>query len=133
MTNSSDTRSLGELFTELSRETTTLVRKEIELAKTEMTEKVTDIGKNVAFLVVGGAVAYAAMLFILAAVAIGLAAFIPSWLAVLIVGLIVGIVALILVQKGISALKQTNLMPEKTIESLKEDKEWAQQQVQQVK
>lgn len=133
MTNSSDSRSLGELFKELSRETSTLVHQELELAKTEMSEKASAVGKNVAFLVVGGAVAYAALLFILAAAAFGLTAFMPAWLATLIVGVVVAIIGLVLVQKGLGALKQTSLVPEKTITSLKEDKAWAQQQVNQVK
>ena len=129
MANSSDDRSLGELFAELSRDTSTLLRQEVELAKTEMSEKMTKVGINVGFLAVGGAVAYAGLLFILAAVAIGLAQVVASWLAALIVGLVVAGIGYFLVQKGLSALKQTNLAPKQTIESLKEDKEWAQQQV----
>jgi len=129
MTNASDTRSLGELFASLSKDTTTLVRQEIELAKTEISEKVSETGKNVASLVVGGAIAYAALLFILAAIAVGLAQIMEPWLAVLIVGVVVAIVGLILVQKGMTALKHMNFVPEKTIATLKEDKEWAQQQI----
>ena len=129
MANTSDDRSLGELFASLSKDTTTLVRQEIELAKTELSEKVSEAGKNVASLVVGGAIAYAALILILAAIAVGLAQIMQPWLAVLIVGVVVAIVGLVLVQKGISALKHLNLVPEKTIATLKEDKEWAQQQI----
>ncbi len=129
MVNSSDNRSLGELFTSLSKDTTRLVRQEIELAKTEVTAKITTTGKNVASLVVGGVIAYAALIFILAAIAIGLAQVMQPWLAVLLVGIVVAIVGFILVQKGMSALKHLNFVPEKTIETLKEDKEWAQQQI----
>lgn len=127
--NTSDTRSLGELFASLSKDTTTLVRQEIELAKTEISEKASEAVKNVAALVVGGAVAYAALILILAAVAVGLAQIMEPWLAVLIVGVVVAIIGLLLVQKGLSALKNFSLVPEKTIETLKEDKEWAQQQM----
>jgi len=129
MTNTSDTRSLGELFASLSKDTTTLVRQEIELAKTEISEKVSETGKNVASLAVGGAIAYAALLFILAAIAVGLAQIMEPWLAVLIVGVVVAIIGLILVQKGMNALKHMNFVPQKTIATLKEDKEWAQQQI----
>jgi len=131
MTNTTSERSLGELFSDLSKDTGTLVRKEVQLAKTEMSEKLTEVGKNVGFLVIGGAIAYASLLFVLAALAVGLAGIMTPWLAVLIVGLIVGLVAFALVQKGLSALRQTSLVPQKTIETLKEDKEWIQQQVQQ--
>lgn len=129
MSNTSADRSLGELFADLSRKTGVLVRQEIELARTEMTEKITEVGKNVGFLVVGGMVLYTGLLFVLAGVTILLADYIPDWLSALVVGLIVAIVGVVLVQRGRSALKETNLMPEKTIESLKEDKEWVQQQV----
>lgn len=129
MANTSDDRSLGELFASLSKDTTTLVRQEIELAKTEVSEKVSEVGKNVVSLVIGGAIAYAALILILAAVAVGLAQIMEPWLAVLIVGVVVAIIGLILVQKGMSALKNINLVPEKTIATLKEDKEWAQQQI----
>jgi len=128
-TNASDTRSLGELFASLSKDTTTLVRQEIELAKTEISEKVSEATKNVVSLVVGGAIAYAALILILAAVAVGLAQIMEPWLAVLIVGVVVAIIGMVLLQKGLSALKNLNFVPEKTIESLKEDKEWAQQQM----
>jgi len=78
---------------------------------------------------VGGAIAYAALILILAAVAVGLAQIMEPWLAVLIVGVVVAIIGMVLLQKGLSALKNLNFVPEKTIESLKEDKEWAQQQM----
>ncbi len=129
MTNTTGERSLGELLSDLSKDTSKLVRKEMQLAKTEMSEKLTEVGKNVGFLVIGGAIAYAALLFVLAALAVGLAEIMTPWLAVLIVGLIVGLVAFILVQKALSALRQTSLIPQMTIETLKEDKEWIQQQV----
>ena len=129
MSQTSDDRSLGELFADLSRKTGVLVRQEIALARTEMTEKLSEVGKNVGFLVVGGAVLYMGLLFVLAGIAILLASFMPDWLSALVVGLIVAIVGFVLVQRGRSALRDTNLKPEKTIETLKEDKEWVQQQV----
>ena len=86
-------RSLGDLFSELASETGTLVRQEVALAQAELTKKATDVGKNVGYLVVGGAVAYAAALALIAALIIGLSYFIPAWASALIVGVIVGIAA----------------------------------------
>ena len=130
MANSSDDRSLGELFASLSKDTTRLlVRQEIELAKNEISAKVSETGKNVAFLVIGAAISYAAVILILAAIAVGLAQIMEPWLAVLSVGIVVAIIGLVAVQKGINALKNLSFVPEKTIETLKEDKEWAQQQI----
>ncbi len=122
-------RSLGDLFSELASETGTLVRQEVALAQTELTQKATSVGKNVGFLVVGGAVGYAALLAILAAAIIGLAYFVPWWAAALIVGVIVGIVAFLLISSALKALKTTSLTPNQTVETLKEDAEWLKNQV----
>lgn len=124
-----DERSLGELFGDLARETSTLVRQEVELAKAEMTQKATRVGKDLGFLVAGGAVAYAGFLALVAAIAIGLGQLgLPWWLATLLVALLVGGIGGILVMRGLSALKQQNLAPERTIQTLKEDVEWAKAQ-----
>ncbi|MCY7344836.1 MAG: phage holin family protein [Pyrinomonadaceae bacterium] len=122
-------RSLGDLFSELAAETGTLVRQEVALAQTELTQKATQVGKNVGFLAVGGAVGYAALLAVLAAVILGLANFVPAWAAALIVGAAVGIVAYLLISSGLKALQETNLTPTQTVETLKEDAEWVKNQV----
>ncbi|MDQ3800312.1 MAG: phage holin family protein [Acidobacteriota bacterium] len=122
-------RSLGELFSELAAETSTLVRQEVALAQTELTQKATKVGKNVGFLVVGGAVGYAALLAVIAAVIIGLANFIPAWAAALVVGVVVGIVAYLLISSALTALKKTDLTPRNTVETLKEDAQWLKNQV----
>ena len=122
-------RSLGDLFSELATETSTLVRQEVALAQVELTQKATKVGKNVGFLVVGGAVGYAALLAILAAVIIGLSYFIPAWAAALIVGVAVGIVSYLLVSSALAALKKTDLTPRETVETLKEDAQWLKNQV----
>lgn len=124
-----DDRSLGELFSELSNETTTLVRQEIALAKTEMTEKATEAGKNVGFLVAGGAVAYAGLLTLIATLVIVLGQIgVPWWLSALIVGIAVTGIGYVLVQRGLSNLKNLDPKPARTVETLQEDKEWAKDQ-----
>jgi VIT1/CCC1 family predicted Fe2+/Mn2+ transporter len=128
MQSTKDDRSLGELFAELSRESSTLVRQEIELAKTEMSEKVSGLGTHAGMLAAGGALAYAGLLAIIAAAIIALDAWMPLALSALLVGVLVALIGYFMLQKGLSALKQVDLKPRETIESLKEDKEWAQQQ-----
>ena len=66
-------RSIGQLLKELRDETTTLLRQEVDLAKTEMGEKAADYGKNAASIATGGAVAYAGALLLLAGVTVALA------------------------------------------------------------
>ncbi len=122
-------QSLGTLFSELASETSLLVRQEVALAKTELTQKATTVGKNVGFLAVGGLVGYAAMLAFLAAAIIGLSSFIPAWAAALVVGVVVAIVAVVLIMSGLSALKKTTLAPTETVESIKEDAQWLKNQV----
>jgi len=120
-------RSLGELLKDLTQEITTLVRQEAKLAKAEMSEKASRIGKDLAFLAAGGAVAYAGLLALIAALIIMLANMGLGWGgAALLVGLVVTGLGGFLVMKGLNALKQEDLVPRQTIESLKEDKHGAQ-------
>ena len=123
-----DDRSLGELFSELAQETTTLVRHEVNLAKVEMTEKASRAGKHVGFLAAGGAVAYAGLLAILAGVIALLNAVMPLWLAALLVGLVVAVVGYLLVRRGLDALKREDFVPRQTMETLKEEQQWAKDQ-----
>ena len=124
-----DNRSLGELFGDLARDMSLLVRQEVNLAKTEMTQKVTGASRNIAFLAIGGFVAYAGFLAFLAAVTLALIqAGITWWLAALIVAVVVIGVGYFLAQAGISGLKRTSLAPQETIETLKEDATWAKEQ-----
>ena len=124
-----DGRTLGELFAELSRESSTLVRQEIQLAKTEISQKATSVAKDIAYIALGGAVAYVGLIVLAFAIVFLLSEFLAPWLAALIVAVVVAGVGYFLIQNGLSALKRTNLMPERTIETLREDKEWAKQQV----
>jgi len=129
MEQSRDDRSLGELFSELSRQTSTLIRQEVALAKAEMKQKGTEVGKDVGMMAAGGALAYAGLLALIATIIIVLAEFMPWWLSALIVSLVVLGIGGLLVQRGMNALKQTNMAPEQTIDTLKEDKEWAKKQL----
>jgi hypothetical protein len=126
---SKDERSLGELFGDLARDTATLVSQEVTLAKTEMTAKATRVGKDIGFLAVGGMIAYAGLLAIIAGVILLLDEIVPLWVSALIVGVVVAGIGYVLVQRGLTALKREDLTPRQTIESLKEDTQWAKEQV----
>ena len=125
---SKNDRSLGELFSELAQDTSTLVRQEMTLAKTEMSQKASRLGKDVGFLAAGGAVAYAGLLAVLAGIIVLLGQVIPMWLSALLVGLVVAGVGYFLVRKGLEALKREDLAPRQTIETIKEDQQWAKDQ-----
>jgi hypothetical protein len=129
-------QSLAGLIRELRDETTTLLRQEVALAKTELSEKASMVGRNSVYLATGGLVAYAGLIFILLSVMRlmqsgfvrgGLSEELASWLAPAIVGLVIAGVGYALIQKAKSTLTRQNLAPEKTIQSLKEDKQWTQE------
>ena len=121
-----DERSLGELFGELARDMGLLVRQEVGLATSEMTRKVARAAQDVAMVTVGGLVLYAGLLGILAALVIGLAAAgLSWWQAALVVGVVAAVIGALLVQRGLAALKQTDLAPRAALETLKEDTQWA--------
>jgi uncharacterized membrane protein YqjE len=117
-------RSIGELFAELSQKTTTLVRQEIQLAKVEMSQKASRVGKNVGFLVIGGVVAYTGLLAVVAAGIIVLGEVIAYWLSAAIIGVVIAAVGAVLVVKGANTLRQEEPTPRETVETLQEDKEW---------
>jgi purine-cytosine permease-like protein len=118
-------RSLGDLFTDLSQQTSDLIRQEMRLAKAEFGEKLAEAGRNA--MLIGAAVAFG-----LAAVVAVAAAFtlllvnvgVEPWLAAIITAAVMGLVAYVLAQSGISALRRKSLAPVETIHSLKETTQW---------
>lgn len=122
-------RSIGELFSELSREIQDLLRQEVELAKIELSQKISRTIKDVAFLAVGAAVAYAAFLALVGTVILAIGTAVPLWVSALIVTLILGGVSYTLVQKGLNDLKRQDFKPRRTIETLKEDTRWMKRQM----
>ena len=124
-----ENRPLGDLFGDLATDMSNLVRQEVTLAKVEITQKAKYVGRNVGYLVIGGAVAYAALLAIIAAIIMLLAKVVPNWGAALIVGVVVGGIGWMLIGKAMMALQQAELTPRETVETLKEDATWMKQQV----
>lgn len=125
MAESRNEQSLSELFSELSRESSTLMRQQIELAKVELSDKMSRLGAGLARVVVGGLLATGGLLVILAAVVLGVVAMgVPAWLAALLVGLVVSFVGYLLAQQAIAAMGREDLAPRTTIDTLKESAEW---------
>ena len=118
-------RPIGELVRDLSQQTSTLVRKEIELARAELQEKGKIAGKGAAML----AGAAAAGLLALGALTAGLIALLDTamatWVAALIVMALWAIVAAVLAKAGQGALKRATPPAPQTVDTVKEDIEWA--------
>lgn len=126
-----DQRSLGDLFGELSQNASLLARQEVQLAKIEMQQKAKRAGAEVVVISAGGMLANAALLALLAAIVLGLSQFMAAWVAALLVSVVVGIIAALLIWKGVATLKEMNPAPEQTLTTLKEDKEWLTRQMNQ--
>lgn len=122
-------QSLGDLFSELANETSTLVRQEISLAQAEMTKKAVKAGKDIGFLTAGGAVAYAALLAFMAGVIAILAYIMPVWLAAFIVAAIAGGAAYFMAMPALNELRKIDPAPRETVATLKEDAKWLKKQV----
>ena len=129
MPNDADNRSIGELMAELSREMGTLVRKEFELATTEMTAKAREAGGHITIASAGGALLHAGLLVILAALVIGLGQLgLEPWLAAALVAVATIAGGYVLMNKGVSGLRRTSFAPRQTIETLKENAKWTSSQ-----
>ncbi|HEU4409791.1 MAG TPA: phage holin family protein [Polyangiaceae bacterium] len=124
-----DERSLGDLVTELARETNTLVSKEVQLAKVELSQKVSHVGKSAGVIGAGAVLALVGLTLVAAAIAIALAAVLPLWLSSLLVGGALVAVGGVMAKGGLTALKHVDPVPRQTVETLKEDARWAKEQV----
>ena len=122
-------RSLGDLLSELSRETATLVRKEVELATTEMTAKARQAAADAGIAAAGGALVHAGLLVLLAAIVIGLSQLgVQPWISALIVAFVTMGVGYMLVNRGLTNMRRVNVTPQQTIETLKENARWTTRQ-----
>lgn len=121
-------RSLGELFSELTAETRTLVRQELQLAKTELSQKAKTVAKDAGMIGAGGIVAYIGVFFVLAAVAIGVGHYIGYGWASLIVGVVLIGIGAVMAMSAKKELQRTSLAPERTEANVKETKQWMKEQ-----
>jgi len=129
MADRKDERSLGELLAELSRATGQLVRKEVELATTEMTAKARNAAAGGSVAAAGGALVHAGLLVLLAAIVIALAQIgIAPWLSAFLVAIVTMLAGYLLVNKGLGQVKRTSVTPTQTIETLKETASWTTRQ-----
>ena len=123
-------RSLGELLKQLSEQTTRLVHQELELAKAELQQKGKEAGAGAGMFGGAGALGLAALGALTACFILALNAIMPAWLAALLVAVVYGIVAFVLVKQGQARMKRAvPPVPEQTIETVKEDVEWAKTQM----
>jgi hypothetical protein len=129
-----DERSLAELTKQLSDQATTLARKEVELAKAEMSLKAKRLGIGVGAFGGAGLVAVLALGALTAAAILGLAEAVDAWLAALIVAAVYGVIAGVLALIGRNRVQAGGPpVPEETVDSVKEDVEWAKARAKQAR
>jgi len=125
-----ESRSLPDLIGGLANDISGLFRKEIDLAKAEASEKVSSAVGGIAMIAIGGVLALGALGVLLSAIVTAIAALFVNWgwdptisnsIAALIVTVIVGIIAWIMISRGMAAFKSTNLAMERTTTSLNRD------------
>jgi putative superfamily III holin-X len=121
-------RSLRDLVADLGSSIATLFRKEIQLARAETSEKISQAGGAAAVIAAGGVLALAAVIVLLEAVVIAIAdAGLPPAAAAAIVGVVVAVLAYLLIHMGIRNLRASQLVPSRTVDALKRDAQVAEE------
>jgi hypothetical protein len=123
-------RSIGELFGQLSQDMTLLFRQEVQLARTEMSDKLSRLATNLVSVAAGGFVAYLGGLALVAALILAIRdlANISLAISALIVGAVLAIIGYVMLQRGMKELKRVDIAPRRTVETLKDDVQWAKEQ-----
>ena len=126
---STDPRSIGEMFADLTREARLLIQQEIQLAKTELSHNAKRVVPSLTMIVAGGLIAYGGLLAIVAGIVLGLIAIgLAAWAAALLGGLVVAGIGYALLRAGLASFRPRDLTPRETIQTLKEDARWLRTQ-----
>jgi hypothetical protein len=127
--------SITGLLRELRDESTTLLRQEVALAKTEMKENISRTSSHAVRLAIGGFVAYAGIIVLLIGIGhllgalltrAGLDPQVAEWLAPSIIGLIVALIGWMMLSSAKRAIAHDDLTPRQTVDSMRENKQWTQ-------
>ncbi len=131
--------SVKSLFQELRTEGALLIQKEAELAKAELSEKISSLGSHAMRITIGGAIAYAGLIVVLFALGdlarallinAGMDANVASWVGRLAVGIVVALIGWMMFARAKKAVKSDSLVPEQTLRTLRENKQWMQNKLQ---
>ena len=125
-----ENRSIGDLLGDLGRQVSTLVRKEIDLARVEVTSSFGRMSRGAAMAGAGGAVLYAGLLVLLAAGILGLIeAGFEAWLAAAIVAAVALVVGGVVTSIGVKQIQTTDVAPKQTAETVRENVEFVREQM----
>jgi uncharacterized membrane protein YqjE len=121
-------RSLPDVLQDIVGDLQEIIRSEFRLGTTEMKEEAAKAVKPGVTLVTGVVFAVYASGFLLLSVLYGLTFVVPAWAAALIVSALVGLPAMVMIGKGRKGFKHIDIVPDKTVRSVKEDVQWAKNQ-----
>mgnify|MGYP001077508894 FL=1 len=122
-------RSIGDLFSDLTADLRVLVRQEVALARAEISDKASHLGRNAATIAIGAVLLFVGFEAIVATAIIALSLVLPAWLSALIVGAALALVGGLLAWRGYRDIQERGVMPQETVQSIKEDAQWAKEQL----
>jgi uncharacterized membrane protein YqjE len=126
--------ALGDLFRQLAQDSGTLVRQEMALAKAELKSNVKSVARDAAMVAVGGILALVGAIVLIAFLVVAVGDALDNyWLGALIVGVLFLLVGGILAMTSLKKLKHEEVAPTRTLETLKEDKQWLQSEIKQAR
>jgi uncharacterized membrane protein YqjE len=126
--------ALGDLFRNLAQDSATLVRQEMALAKAELKSNVKSVARDAAMVAVGGILALVGVTVLIAFLVVAVGDALDNyWLGALIVGVLFLLVGGILAMSSLKKLKNEDVAPTRTLETLKEDKQWLQSEIKQAR
>jgi len=124
----SDSRPFSRILQEIVTHLTEIVRSEMRLARAEVRADIVPVARASVFIVIGAVFGFYALGFVLLGLVYGLGTQVAPWLAALMVGVGVAVIAAVFLQVGRSKMKQASLKPDKTIRSLQENVTWMKKQ-----
>jgi uncharacterized membrane protein len=122
-------RSVPEVLQDIVGNIQEIIRSEFTLAKVEIKQEAARAKSPVIMCLVGGALGLYALGFLLVTAVFGMATVMPIWIAALIVGAVLAVVSIVLLSAAAKRLKHVHKVPERTIETLKENVQWAKEQI----
>jgi uncharacterized membrane protein YqjE len=121
-------RSFSDVLQDIVGNIQQIIRAEVRLAQVEIKEKANRASKPLSVLLTGAILGLYGLGFLLLAAIYGLSLVLPAWAAALIVGVVMTIIAGGLVASGLTRLREINPVPEKTVQTMKENAQWAKEQ-----
>jgi branched-subunit amino acid permease len=121
--------TVGELFGALASDTGALVRQEVELAATEMTEKAKTAARNAGFIVAGGALVHVACVAAVVGLILGLSPYVSLWITALCLVVVFAGAGALFVRLGMSRLAKLGLESSDALNALRTDRVWAKEQI----